>query len=71
MTCIAAFAAFFYAISKAFSRGRDVERALQNQEAVSAHQKRSKINDETSKLGNASVCSDLSQWVRQKPDGGE
>ncbi|WP_455480468.1 hypothetical protein V3564_04865 [Bartonella sp. B12(2025)] len=63
---MAALAAFFMAIAKAFYLGKKFEQQKQTKKVLEAAATRLKVENEINKKSDADVRADLSDWVRDK-----
>ncbi|WP_336288623.1 hypothetical protein [Bartonella sp. CB60] len=63
---MAAFAAFFMALVKAFSLGKNAEQQKQTKKALEAATTRFEVENEINKKSDADVRVELSRWVRDK-----
>ncbi|WP_455482643.1 hypothetical protein V4P56_03480 [Bartonella sp. B35(2025)] len=66
MFIMAALAAFFMAIAKAFYLGKYAEKQKQIKKALEAAARRLKVENEINKKSDADVRADLTKWVRDK-----
>ncbi|WP_455475498.1 hypothetical protein [Bartonella sp. B17] len=66
MFIMAALAAFFMSIAKAFYFGKKVEQQKQIKKALEAAVTRLEVENEINKKSDADVRADLTKWVRDK-----
>ncbi len=60
----AVLAALFYALCKAFSLGKTLQKSAQDQATLAAYKEREESDEDVSKLDPAAARHELSRWVQ-------